>query len=377
VASPRRAAIAMMAAARFGPAARAVAETAAFRSGARPAAPLVARIDHVYARVDDPLALFETLSKRLGLPRSYGWARVPILEGGAVSIGDLVFIEALRYAPGRRVPPPAQPGLDGLALEAALPLPQAASELSARGLAHTPPLRFSGDPEPFAFAEPLERAGLRRTPGALWSMVRLGGLLGEKRLARLQPLLPRRGDSLPARLSGAIAEAVMSSRRLGPLAVAGSTGRQPTVWLHEFKAAEMQVARDVAAQQLRECGGGELGIERVREVVLAAKDLSGERGRWQRLLDPIQAIDGAWHFPAGPALRLVGGDVDRILALVCDVTSLQAAAEFLDREGMLGAADDDEVRIVPEALQGLDIRLRSAAAAKSEGPPSRRERPDR
>jgi hypothetical protein len=99
----------------------------------------VARIDHVYARVDDPLALFETLSKRLGLPRSYGWARVPILEGGAVSIGDLVFIEALRYAPGRRVPPPAQPGLDGLALEAALPLPQAASELSARGLAHTPP----------------------------------------------------------------------------------------------------------------------------------------------------------------------------------------------------------------------------------------------
>jgi hypothetical protein len=337
---------------------------------------VVSRIDHVYARVENPRALFEALHQQLGLPRSYGYARVPILEGGAVSIGDIVFIEALRYTPGRKVSPPDQPGLDGLALEPALSLPQAASELSARGLAHTPPFTFSGDPGPFAFAEPLERAGLRRTPGPLWSMVHLGGLLGEKRLARLKPLLPRRGDSVPARVNGTIAGAVMSTRRLGPLAVASSTGRHPTVWLHEFKAAEMEGARHIAAEQLRECGGGELGLERVREVVLVAKDLPGERERWQRLLDPIQPIDGTWHFPAGPALRLVGGDVDRILALICDVSSLQAAAEFLERERMLGAADEGEVRIAPEALQGLDIRLRTAAA-KSEGPGSRRERPNR
>jgi hypothetical protein len=63
--------------------------------------PVVARVDHLYARVDDPRALFTTLHKRLGLPRSYGYARVPGFEGGAVALGNIVFLEALRYAPGR------------------------------------------------------------------------------------------------------------------------------------------------------------------------------------------------------------------------------------------------------------------------------------
>jgi hypothetical protein len=326
----------------------------------------VTRVDHVYARVERPQALFQLLTERLGLPRSYGFTRVPILEGGAASIGDLVFLEALRYAPARRVTPPANPGLNGLALEAELPLAQAATELSARGLAHSPPYTLSGDTEPFAFGEPLQRAGLRTARGPLWSMVVVGGILGEKRLARLQRVLPARGDSVLGRVAGRIAGSVMSNRRFGPVAVATSIGPHPTVWLHEFHVADMRRARGVAAEQLRACSGGKLALLRVREILLSARDLSAERERWQRLLDPRpRQADGAWHFADGPSLRLVEGKSDRIQALVCDVASLDAATDFLEREGMLGAASRSEVRVAPEALGGLDIRLREAAPAAS------------
>ncbi len=323
------------------------------------ARPLVRRIDHVYARVEDPAAVFAILTERLGLPRSYGFARVPILDGGAVSIGDLVFLEVLRYAPGHRVTPPAKPGLNGLALDAGVDLRAAASELSRRGIAHSPPYTYAGDPTPFAFGMPLERAGLRADRGPLWSMVMIGGVLGERRLARMRPLLPRRGGSVLARLDGAIAGKVMSSKRIGPFAVARSIGSHPTVWLHRFDAADMDRARVAATEELDACAGGPLGIKRVAEVVLSAEDAAGERERWERLLSPtVRELDGAWHFPEGPALRLVEGSADVIEALVCEVESLAAAEPVLKRSGLLGQSDADELRIAPAALQGLDIRLR-------------------
>lgn len=325
---------------------------------------LVARVDHLYARVPNPRALFEALTERLGLPRSYGYARVPLLEGGAVSIGDVVFLEALRYAPGRKVRPPAHPGLDGLALESGLPLADAATELSERGLVHSPPYTYSGDAEPFRFGEPLQRAGLRTSRGPLWSMVMIGGVLGERRLRRLRPVLPARGDSLAAKLVGRVTGRVMSSRRFGPPAVARSLGSHPTVWLHDFRAADMNVARAVAAEQLSSCSGGQLGVRRVREIVLAARDLAAERERWQRLLDPARArTDGTWELDDGPAVRLTEGKRDQVAALVCEVASVDAAAESLERLGMLATVDANQVRIAPGALQGVDIRLTQQAAA--------------
>lgn len=329
---------------------------------------LVRRVDHLYARVKDPRALFTTLTERLRLPRSYGFSRVPLLEGGAVSIGDLVFLEALRYAPRHGVTPPGRAGLNGLALESGLALEQAASELSARGLPHSPPYTYTGDPEPFAFAEPLEQAGLRQTHGPLWSMVVVGGLLGERALARGRWLLPRRGDSVAARAAGAITGRIMSHPRLGPPAMARSVGAHPTVWLHDFRAAHMGTARAVATEQLRAARGGALGVERVSEIVLAARDLPRERDRWQRLLDAPADADGRWQLTEGPALRLVESDIDAIEALVCEVASLEAATEMLERERMLGAAQPDEVRLAREALQGLDLRLRESA--RSSGLPA-------
>lgn len=317
---------------------------------------IVGRVDHVYARVADPRSVFATLTEVLGLPRTYGFARVPGLEGGAVTLGNIVFLEVLRYAPGRRVRAPATPGLNGLALETALPIEDAAKELTARELAHGPPSSYVGDPSVFSFGPALERAGLRRDRGPIWSLVPLGGLLGEDTLPKLFKLIPTHGRS--GRGLGRIQGRVMGSRLLGDAFMAATVTPHPAVWVHAFDAADMAVANEAAAAELRSVGGGALGIERVREVVLGARDVVSERARWKRLLAPAQPDPtGLWGLGDGPGLRLVESDRDCITYLVCEVTALDQARQFLADHRMLEERADDEVRISPAALQGIAIRL--------------------
>ena len=339
--------------------------------GERAEAPVVARVDHLYARVEDPRAVFVALTERLGLPRSYGFSRVPGFEGGAVSLGNMVFLEALRYAPGRKVPAPASPGLDGLALEAAVPVLEAATKLSRRRIPHSPPISYAGDPAPFAFGPPLQRAGLKAGSGPLWSMVVLGGFFGDHARARQFRLIPSRGDSRIARALGGLQGRLMSSRRFGDLAMARNMTSRPTVWLHQFQAADMRAATAAAAEELAGCRGGVLGVERVREVVVGARDVAAEGERWQRLLDPHEpASDGAWHLGDGPALRLIEDEADRIHCLVWEVSSLDRAADFLERAQMLEKTTTDEVAISPRALQGIAIRLAERAPERPGEPPS-------
>jgi hypothetical protein len=323
---------------------------------------VVARVDHLYARVEDPRALFITLHERLGLPRSYGFARVPGFEGGAVGLGNVVFLEALRYSPGRKVPAPASAGLNGLALESAQPIVDAATELSRRGIPHSPPITYAGDPDPFDFGPVLQRAGLRSGNGPLWSLVEVGSLLGDERHARLFRLIPSSGESRLARGLGRVQGRLMGSERFGDLVMAATITPHPTVWLQRFEAADMRRANAAAAEELAACGGGALGLERVSEVVLGAHDLPAERERWQGLLDPLRpGPDGAWRFGDGPALRLIEDATDRIQALVCEVASLERAVDFLEREGMLAASGGDGIAIAPAALQGVELRLIASA----------------
>ena len=316
-------------------------------------------IDHVYARVEDAGSLFAALNQRLGLPRSYGFARLPGFEGGAVSIGNMVFLEALRYAPGRKLPAPASPGLDGLALAAARPLAQAATELSRRRIPHSPPLSYVGDPDAFSFGATLRNAGLRTGRGPLWSMVVLGDFFGDRKRGRLFRAIPSRGDSRMALAFGRVAGRLMSSERFADRAMSKAITSRPTVWVHQFEAADMGAAKTAAAAELAACDGGKLGMTGVKEVVVGARDLAAECDRWQRLLHPIRPRldDNVWHLGDGPALRLVEDEKDRIKCLVCEVSSLQQAEEFLRHEGMLGTTSDTTVRIAPTALHDVDIRL--------------------
>ena len=319
---------------------------------------VVDRVDHLYARVEEPHALFLTLSERLALPRSYGFARVPGFEGGAVSLGNVVFLEALRYAPGRKVPAPESPGLDGLALASPLRIADAATELSRRGIPHAPVVPFAGDPRPFSFGRPLREAGLRDSPGPLWSTVVLGGLLGDRERARQFRVIPSSGRSRIALALGRLQGWALTSRRLGDVVMARSMTSRPTVWIQQFEAADMTKASAVAEQELADAGGGALGLNRVREVVLAARDLERERRAWQRLLDPTEpGPDGAWHLGDGPSIRLIEDETDRIARLVCEVASLERAREFLEREDLLGEVTASAVGLSLAALQEVDIRL--------------------
>src|SRR5205823_4551382 len=142
--------------------------------------------------------------------------------------------------PGRKTPRPLSAGLNGLALEAGLPLREAASELSRRGIAHSPPITITGDIGAFDFGEALQRAGLKSGIGPVWSMVGLGGFLGDARLGRLLRLVPSRGDSRIALALGRLQGRLMSSRRLGGFVTARTISPHATVWLHAFEAADMR-----------------------------------------------------------------------------------------------------------------------------------------
>ena len=81
---------------------------------------------------------------------------------------------------------------------------------------------------------------------------------------------------------------------------------------------------------MAESGGGPLGVEDVKEVIVGVSDLEAARSLWQRLLDPAP-ISGSssWQVGDGPAIRLVQAKDNTAQGLVIRFTSLQRAKAFL------------------------------------------------
>jgi hypothetical protein len=132
------------------------------------------------------------------------------------------------------------------------------------------------------------------------------------------------------------------------------------VFLCEYNV-DIEAVRAAQRAELRACSGGMLGIESLREIEITATDVADAIARWEVLLSPaISPQRGTWLCGGGPAIRVRPGTVDAITSLTFDVRSLRAAGAFLERDRMLGAAHEGEVRIAPEAVQGLDLRLRDA-----------------
>jgi hypothetical protein len=104
--------------------------------------------------------------------------------------------------------------------------------------------------------------------------------------------------------------------------------------------------------------GGPLGLVRVKELVVGAKDLGAEEARWDALLSPAPRTDGgAWDLADGPAIRLVADGEHRIRTLVLEVAALDRARVFLREERMLGPTVDGQLTIDPASVFGLEIRL--------------------
>lgn len=73
---------------------------------------------------------------------------------------------------------------------------------------------------------------------------------------------------------------------------------------------------------------GRLGVLDAVELVIGTRDAGAARGRWQRLLDPLEPAQPlTWRPAVGPAITLVDGDDERVDHLVLAVRSVEAAEQ--------------------------------------------------
>lgn len=132
-----------------------------------------------------------------------------------------------------------------------------------------------------------------------------------------------------------------------------------SLFLYETSPAYLnpRIRRTQLANRLALDRGGPLGIRRVAEVVVTAVDPEARAVEWTKLLGRPKAA-GLWNtVMAGPSIRLSGGGADRIRGLVLEVSSLERARAFLDKEGLRGKAEAGGLTLDPAGAQGLAIRL--------------------
>ena len=263
----------------------------------------IRRIDHIMIRAEDPDEVFAFFTDVLQLP--VAWPMMRPREGvatGGVGFGN-VNVEAIRFPGQKSQARRAQ--LVGFAFEPS-PLAECFAELNRRGITY-------GEPRPLIAPGP---DGSKNT---LWTNVTLRQFS-----------------------DGEAAEAAMH------------------IFLSEYnpKYVDVDQRRERLRRQLAEHGGGPLGVEAVREVIVGVADPEAARGLWQKLLDPTpSSAPGTWQVSDGPAIRLVQAKENTTQGLVITVESLPRATAFLREKGLLGSDSDREATIEPSRIFGLDIRI--------------------
>jgi hypothetical protein len=326
-------------------------QAAAFRYGQ---ARIVRRIDHVNIVVPKPRQLFEFLTQRFEIPIERPWARFRAFESGQAMLG--IGHEPITYAPGRRTAVQADAGLFAIAFEPE-PLESARAELARRAIPHSVPFRFAvryrDEPDALALDESAGPGERRRR----WTIVTLGGLLGDEVSARTLSRWPRRGDARGGGVLGGLLGR-LASGLLGGVLMARLGSARPFCFLCEFRSFDVSRSRRITADELARRGGGPLGLIRTREIVVSARNVAAQEHRWQQLFDPVKPTgDRSWKLGDGPAIRLIEGTDDGIQELIWEVQSLGRAADWLRTQGWLGPERDEGVSIAAAPLQGLAVGL--------------------
>jgi hypothetical protein len=258
---------------------------------------IVAKVDHEFVPLDAPEPAFRFLTETLALPVAWPFTPYGAFASGGVALGgiNLEVLQASEAYPFFTAARPAR--VRGIAFE---PTPIDAAflaELDRRGIPHSPPMPFHGSGH--------------GTSGLLWTNVFLPDFLDERAIA----------------------------------------------FVCEYHVPE---ARDVPARRaaLRAAGGGRLGIEDVREIVIGSPDPAAAAGRWRRLLHPhAEPVSGHWMIGNGPALRIEAGAEDAVLRLVLQVSSREHARRALAAFGLPAIDTGGEIVLQAPVLSGLDVRL--------------------
>ena len=311
----------------------------------------VRRIDHVNVLSADPAGTAAVLAEVLALPVSAALVRCPTFELEILAAGN-VTLESIRHRGGPQ--PAAGITLTGIVFEPDGTAAQSASELRGRGVAHLAPLAFSGPRTRFSSYESFRPSA----GGPNWRVFPVDGVLSER-----QPIVSRLAaralvDGSPtAGAMGSVMSRVVSSRTVGRVS-AGLFALPPEFvavceWGHDVDARRAADAERFASAQ--SAGPGLTGM---CEVVVSAQDIGAARQRWQQLLDPTPCSEDRWTLGDGPALALEEGDRDGIARLVFGAASLEAARTWLVERSLLGAGSDHaELRLTPERVGGLDLRI--------------------
>ena len=307
--------------------------------------PIVKQLDHVIARVDDPRGLFSLLTETLGLPVAWPLASYPAFQSGGVALGNL-YLEIMQCGPRREASNRGR--LCAVAFESP-GIERAVEELSKRGVPHTP-------------VAPYVERGENGARTKIWSNVVLGRLVGRDILLDATIMMSRLPGA--ARMSDAGAGGWFNRLQLDTLMRRNlvflveyyyeNFGDRP-FW-SEFGDHDNKRAQDLA--RLRASGGGALGLERVREVVVGVRDFREARAVWSKLYAPAAEVaPGVWEIEDGPALRLTEADANSIQSLALEVSSLERAETALRERGIIGTVTDEEITIAPEKIEGLNVRL--------------------
>lgn len=266
---------------------------------AGPRGPVIRQVDHILVESGDPKALLSFFTDTLQMPAAWPISDSNGFVSGGLGAGD-VNLEFFRYADRKEAPArrKQEARFVGLAFEPH-PLANALRMLQIRGIPHNPP-------EPFISTLP------RGSQGVLWTTVAL-------------PSFARPGMS---------------------------------IFLYECSQAflKVDVRRKQIGNRLILNNGGPIGFRSVREIVIAATNIQKETAKWSQLMgEPTP--QGNWRASAGPAIRLIQENEDRIKEIVFEVESLERAKAFLKQNRLLGSVSSQKVYLNPSKIQKLKIGL--------------------
>ncbi len=265
---------------------------------ARRKGPIIRQADRILIESGDPKSLFNFFADTLLLPVAWPITDTRGFISGALGAGN-VNLEFFRRAEpdnaaGRK---PGAARYAGIAFEP-YPLPNSLREMQVAGIPYAPP-------EPYISTLP------KGTQGVLWTTVAL-------------PYMSRPGMS---------------------------------IFLYEYSPEYLRadIRRNQLGNRLVLNGGGPLGLQAVSEIVIESTNLEKDKTQWALLLG-TQTSSGSWRAGAGPAIRLIPGEEDRIQSIVFKVESIARAKEFLIKNRLGGSDSHKEISFDPSKVQGLNIR---------------------
>lgn len=309
----------------------------------------VKQLDHLIARTVDPRPLFKLLSETFQLPIAWPLRSYPSFTSGGVTLGNL-YIEILSCEPLKDSS--SHDGTDARFVALAFEtdeLEERVKEIERRGIAHGPVV-----PNVEVMADGEKRK--------LYANAILGKMLGRNFWIDYMIFMGRLPGASAMANPGAGSpfvrwgiKKVMSGNLVFLVEYAYRNFKDLPHW-SEFKNHEEKRAADKA--RLDSQKGGALGCETVLEIVAGVKDLEDVQTRWRKFLGAeAEVAPGVWEIADGPSVHLVSSPENRIKTLVVKVSSLRNAETFLSEKGMLGDSKNGELRIAPEKVFGLDVRL--------------------